>query len=168
MKIKHPFTLGGEVTGRVLTVGSAVQGFSAGDLVMGQCFGAWQEKVLLSTGGLVKLPQDCDPVQVPSAYSYRSAWHALTDRAQLRKGETLLVLGASGGVGSAAVELGKLLGATVIAGASTDAKLEVCRSIGADYLVNYDKGAAVVLRARSVVQGCHVVTILIVHCFKRT
>jgi NADPH:quinone reductase len=80
-----------------------------------------------------------DPANVPSLYSYLTSLHALKYRANLQKGETLLVLGASGGVGSTAIQIGKNLGATIIAAASTEEKCETCKRLGADYTINYDK-----------------------------
>eukprot|EP00747_Dinoflagellata_sp_TGD_P209076 gnl/TRDRNA2_/TRDRNA2_82504_c0_seq3.p1 gnl/TRDRNA2_/TRDRNA2_82504_c0~~gnl/TRDRNA2_/TRDRNA2_82504_c0_seq3.p1 ORF type:complete len:324 (+),score=46.49 gnl/TRDRNA2_/TRDRNA2_82504_c0_seq3:53-1024(+) len=139
LKIPTPFTLGGEVTGKVLAIGDGVHELQVGDLVHGGAFGAWQEQIVLPASSLLRLPHDVrDPARVPSLYGYATSIHALQDRANLRSGETLLVLGASGGVGCTAVEYGKLLGATVIAAASTAAKLQTCREVGADHLINYE------------------------------
>jgi len=94
--------------------------------------------VLVDAGAVIPLPAGIDPaVAAALTVAYGTTLHALKDRAELKAGETLLVLGAAGGVGLAAVEIGKLLGAKVIAAASTDEKLEVCRSRGADALINY-------------------------------
>jgi NADPH2:quinone reductase len=152
VRAQPPFTLGGEMVGRVLAVGDGVEGLDVGDLVTGsamskpgpdgapfQNHGAWAERVEAEAGQVCKLPLDMDPLEAPSLYSYMTTIHALKERAQLRPGETMLVLGASGGIGTAAIEIGKIMGATVIAAASSPEKLAVCASIGADHLINYDQ-----------------------------
>lgn len=139
MKLPLPFTLGQEFTGRVAAVGPGVETLVVGDLVMGGGFGCMVEKMEVHSKSVQKLPSNCDPARVPSSYSYITGIHALEDRAKLQAGETLLVLGASGGVGVAAIELGKLMGATVIAAASSKEKLETCAKIGADHLINYNE-----------------------------
>ena len=106
---------------------------------------------------MVKLTPKLDPIYAPSPYSYITSLHALKTRARLVTGETLLVLGASGGVGSTAIQIGKILGATVIACASTQKKLDVCKKFGADYVINYldharDEGTNKVSGNTSVIQ----------------
>ena len=102
-------------------------------------WGGLAERVAVPAASIVALPDGIDAV--PAAgflYAYGTSYHALKDRAELRPGETLLVLGAAGGVGLAAVELGVAMGATVIAAASTDAKLALCRDHGATHTINYE------------------------------
>jgi len=102
--------------------------------------GGFAEEALIDAASLVPLPAGADfEVAAALTMAYGTSLHALKDRARLAPGETLLVLGAGGGVGLAAVEIGKLLGATVIAAASTEAKLTVCRDRGADAAINYDR-----------------------------
>ena len=131
-----PFTVGGEVTGIIEAVGSNVSGWEVGELCC--CSGGgFAEQVRVPAHSLIKLPQDFDVRDFPSPYGYQTAVFALQHRGMLQAGETLLVLGAAGGVGITTVEIGKSMGATVIAAASTDEKLEECRKMGADHLINY-------------------------------
>jgi NADPH:quinone reductase len=138
-KPPFPFSPCGEFTGIVETVGEGVTGFKRGDRVLGYCtFGAARERIAVGADKLVKLNVDLDLVRAAGlAITYGTSYHALTDRAHLKPGETLAVLGAAGGVGLAAVELGKLMGARVIACAGTDDKLAFARRHGADATVNY-------------------------------
>ena len=138
-KPPFPFSPCGEFTSIVETVGEGVTGFKPGDRVLGYCtFGAARERIAVSADKLVKLNVDLDLVRGAGlAITYGTSYHALADRAHLKPGETLAVLGAAGGVGLAAVELGKLMGARVIACASTDDKLAFARRHGADATVNY-------------------------------
>ena len=137
-KTDLPFPVGGEGAGLVTTIGSQVKNFKPGDrvLVPGGCV----EQVLVDSQQATLLPSNVD---LDSAASFRSNYlTALValQRAQLEAGETLLVHGAAGGVGLAAVDLGKLMGARVIATASSDEKLKVVDSLGANHLLNYSKG----------------------------
>jgi NADPH2:quinone reductase len=146
-KPEPPFSPGGEVAGVVKAVGEDVSGVEVGDRVIAaSTWGGFAEEMLADADRLVPLPDGMDYVPA-SAFilTYGTSYHALKDRAQLKAGETLLVLGASGGVGLAAVQLGKAMGAKVIAAASSDAKLAVCKAEGADELINY---ASEDLRAR--------------------
>jgi NADPH:quinone reductase len=140
-KPPFPFSPCGEFTGVVETIGEGVTGFAPGDRVLGYCtFGAARERIAVSADRLAKLDVDLDLDLVRAAglaITYGTSYHALTDRAHLKPGDTLAVLGAAGGVGLAAVELGKLLGARVIACAGSDDKLLFARSHGADATVNY-------------------------------
>ena len=138
-KPELPFSPGAEVAGVVSAVGPGVAGLRAGDRVLGSCgHGGFAEKVAIKAGKTVKLPDGVDfDTAAAFTLTYGTSWHALVDRGQLKAGETLLVLGAAGGVGLAAIEIGKALGARVIAAASTDEKLAVCREHGADALINY-------------------------------
>jgi NADPH2:quinone reductase len=134
-----PFTPGAEVAGVVKEAGEAVTHLRPGDAVVGFAgWGAFAEEAVVEAANAVPVPPDLDPrVAASFAMAYGTSLHALRDRARIRPGETLLVLGAAGGVGLAAVELGKALGARVVAAASSEEKLEVCRRAGADELVCY-------------------------------
>jgi NADPH:quinone reductase len=138
-KPDFPFSPGGEVAGTVKEVGEGVSGVTPGDRVIAFTgWGGFAEEVLAPASKLLPMPRGMD-FQVASAFvmTYGTSHHALKDRAELKSGETLLVLGAAGGVGLAAVEIGKALGARVIAAASSDDKLQVCKQHGADALINY-------------------------------
>jgi NADPH2:quinone reductase len=134
-----PFSPGGEASGVVSAIGAGVTSVAVGDRVaVTLLYGAYAEKVVAPELAVVKLP-DAVGFEVGAAtlLTYATTLHALADRAALQKGETLLVLGAAGGVGIAAVELGALMGARVIAAASTDDKLAFCREHGAAEVINY-------------------------------
>jgi NADPH2:quinone reductase len=134
-----PFVPGGEVAGVVRAVGAGVTGFSPGDRVAASMlFGAFAERVAVPAAAAARLPEGVSfEVGAAVLLTYATTVHALVDRAALRAGETLLVLGAAGGVGTAAIEIGKCLGARVIAAASSDEKLAYCREHGADATINY-------------------------------
>jgi NADPH2:quinone reductase len=134
-----PFSPGCELAGVVKEVGEDVRSVKPGDKVMAYTtYGAFAEEVKLEASRIVPLPQGMD-YESGAAFllTYGTSDHALRDRGALKAGETLLVLGAAGGVGLAAVEIGKALGARVIACASSAEKLEVCREHGADATINY-------------------------------
>jgi NADPH:quinone reductase len=136
-----PFIPGGEAAGLVRATGSGVTRFSVGDRVATTLIhGAFAERVVAPEQATVRLP-DAVGFETGAAtlLTYATTLHALVDRAHLRATETLLVLGAAGGVGLAAVELGKLLGARVIAAASTDEKVAFCREHGADMGICYSR-----------------------------
>lgn len=137
-----PFTPGSEVGGIVKSVGPGLTGFTVGDRVMATPgVGGLAEEVIVKAAGLRKIPDSMDFRTAASfAMVYTTSYHALKQRAQLQAGETLLVLGASGGVGLTAVELGKLMGARVIAAASSDDKLEFVNQLQPDALLNYGDG----------------------------
>ncbi len=134
-----PFSPGSEFAGVVKEVGAEVRGVTPGDRVVAFAgWGGFAEEALAEAGNVFPLPSEVEfPSAAALAMAYGTSLHALQDRARLRHGETLLVLGAAGGVGLAAVELGKLMGARVIAAASDEAKLQACREQGADELVSY-------------------------------
>jgi NADPH:quinone reductase-like Zn-dependent oxidoreductase/acyl dehydratase len=136
-----PFAAGGEVAGIIKEVGEGVKHFKVGDKVIALCgWGGFAEEVMVDARKCAPMPSQMDfTVGASLLYNYGTSYHALKDRADLQAGETLLVLGAAGGVGLAAVELGKLMGATVIAAAGADDKLAVCKEKGADFLLNYSK-----------------------------
>jgi NADPH:quinone reductase len=138
-KPQLPFSPGSEVAGVVKAIGSGVTAVKAGDRVMAfTTYGAFAEEVKTEAGRLLPLPPGMDFTHAAAfGLTYATSDHALRDRGQLAAGETLLVLGAAGGVGLAAIEIGKALGARVIAAASTDDKLAVCREHGADDTINY-------------------------------
>ena len=134
-----PFSPGSEVAGVVKTVAADVTLVKPGDRVMAfTTFGGFAEEVKTEARHLLLVPSGMD-FEIAAAFglTYATSDHALRDRGQLAAGETLLVLGAAGGVGVAAIEIGKALGARVIACASTDDKLAVCRAHGADETINY-------------------------------
>ena len=134
-----PFAPGSEMAGVVKEVGEGVRGYKPGDRVIAfTAYGAFAEEVKLEAGRLVPIPGGMD-FNSAAAFllTYGTSDHALRDRAMLKGGETLLVLGAVGGVGLAAIEIGKALGARVIACASSAEKLAVCKQHGADDTINY-------------------------------
>ena len=134
-----PFIPGTEVVGVVSAVGPGATGLAVGDTVFATTFyGGLAEKVAIDAASVIAVPPGADLVQAAGFLNaYGTSYYALQRRAGLRTGETLLVLGAAGGVGLAAVELGSLMGATVIAAASTDEKLATCRDHGASLTLNY-------------------------------
>ncbi len=138
-KPDRPFSPGGEVAGEVKEIGEGVTGVRAGDRVIAFTgWGGFAEEVMTTPDKLIPIPGGMD-FATASAFvmTYGTSHHALKHRAELKAGETLLVLGAAGGVGLAAVEIGKVMGAKVIAAASSDEKLAVCKAHGADELINY-------------------------------
>jgi NADPH2:quinone reductase len=134
-----PFTPGGEVAGIVREVGEGVRDVAPGDRVLATTgWGGFAEQVKTGVGGAVPIPEEMPFEDAASLLmTYGTSHYALKDRADLQPGETLLVLGAAGGVGLSAVEIGKVLGARVLAAASSDEKLAVCKEKGADELINY-------------------------------
>jgi NADPH:quinone reductase len=134
-----PFAPGCELAGIVTEVGEGVTHVKPGDCVLAIVpHGGFAEEALADAARVVLLPPGVDlEVAASFMFTYATSYHALKDRAALAAGETLLVLGAAGGVGLAAVELGRKMGARVIAAASTDDKLEACRSRGAAATINY-------------------------------
>jgi NADPH2:quinone reductase len=139
LKPALPFTPGAELAGVVKEVGAGVSHLRPGDRVVAMVnTGAFAEECIASAARVLPLPPGVD-FAAAAAFSltYGTAWHALKDRGALAAGETLLVLGAAGGVGIAAIDIGKALGARVIAAASRDDKLAACRARGADETINY-------------------------------
>ncbi|MBA2280459.1 MAG: NADPH:quinone oxidoreductase family protein [Acidimicrobiia bacterium] len=136
-----PFSPGAEVAGVVRSLGPHVEALAVGDRVLASPgWGGLAEQVAVKAAACVPVPDGIDAVHASAfLYAYGTSQHALQDRARIQPGETLLVLGAAGGVGLAAVELGALLGATVIAAASSAAKLELCREHDATFTVNYEE-----------------------------
>ena len=138
-KPEPPFTPGGEVAGVVLEIGEGVKHHKVGDAVFAlTSWGGFAEEVLAPAHQTFPMPPGMDFVTASSMmYTYGTSYHALKDRAVLQPNETILVLGAAGGVGLAAVQLAVLMGATVIAAASSDEKLAVCKTYGATHTINY-------------------------------
>jgi NADPH2:quinone reductase len=136
-----PFVPGSEVSGVVRAVGADVDGIAVGDRVLGAVlWGGLAERVVLSAGALSPIPDGVDFVHAAAfVYAYGTSHYALRHRANLQAGETLVVLGAAGGVGLAAVELGAHMGAVVIAAASSEEKLAECRRLGAAMTIDYSR-----------------------------
>jgi len=134
-----PFVPGAEVAGVVAELGEGVTQWTLGQAVIGlPGTGGLAESCLVAAERLLPLPEGMSFEQGAAlVLTYGTALHALADRGQLHAGETLLVLGAAGGVGAAAIEIGKALGARVIAAASSDEKLALARDLGADATINY-------------------------------
>jgi len=134
-----PFSPGAEVAGDVAAVGEGVTALKIGDRVAALCTtGGFAEQIALDAARVIKIP-DSLSYEIASGFmlAYGTSWHAVRDRALLLPSETMLVLGAAGGVGLSAVEIGKAIGARVIAAASSDEKLAICREHGADETINY-------------------------------
>jgi len=140
-KAKPPFVLGNEVAGVVSAVGAGVEGFAVGDAVVGgRGTGGFAERIALPASALRPLTAGLDFAEATGfGYAYGTGYYGLRYCGDLKPGETLLVLGAAGSVGLAAVELGKLLGARVIAAAGSAEKLALCRERGADETIDYDR-----------------------------
>jgi len=141
-KAPVPFVPGGEAAGVVAAVGAGVEGFAVGERVIGNTLlvGGFAEKVLVRASATRKLAKNMGYAEATGiGYAYGTGYYGLHHRGRLQPGETLLVLGAAGNVGLAAVELGKLMGARVIAAASSAEKLSVCRDRGADEVIDYSR-----------------------------
>jgi NADPH:quinone reductase len=138
-KPAFPFSPGGEFAGVVESIGPGVAGFAPGDRVVGYTnFNALRERTCVPASSIVKLADGLDFERAAAlTITYGTAYYALAHRANMQANESLAVLGAAGGVGLAAVELGRIMGARVIACASSDEKLDFARAHGADHLVNY-------------------------------
>ena len=142
-KPPFPFSPGGEAAGVVTAVGEKVSHLKVGDRVMALTgWGSFAEEVAVPGYNVMPIPASMDFASAAAfGMTYGTSMHALKQRANLQPGETLLVLGASGGVGLAAVEIGKAMGAKVIAAASSAEKLEVAKAAGADELINYSENS---------------------------
>ena len=138
VKTAPPFIPGGEAAGEIIAVGAGVEGLSVGDPVL--CGGGYAEETVQPAASVIKLPAG---VSFEAAASFRSnyttALYAL-QRGRLQPGETVLVHGAAGGVGLATVDTAKLMGARVIATARSPERLEVCKRLGADHVIDYSNG----------------------------
>jgi NADPH2:quinone reductase len=134
-----PFSPGAEFSGDVTAIGEGVTALQPGDRVAALCTtGGFAEEIAIDANRCIKIP-DSLSYEVAAGFmlAYGTSWHAVRDRAVLLPSETMLVLGAAGGVGLSAVEIGKAIGARVIAAASTDEKCAICREHGADETINY-------------------------------
>ena len=142
MRPPRPFAPGGEIAGEVETVGEEVEGWKVGDRVIAvPGFGGLAEKIVIPAASAIGLPASRSFVDGAALLlTYATSIHALYDRGNLASGETLLVLGAAGGVGLAAIELGKARGARVIAAVSSGDKAEAARDAGADEAIVYPRG----------------------------
>jgi NADPH:quinone reductase-like Zn-dependent oxidoreductase len=142
LKPERPFAPGGEIAGEVIGAGKSVSGWAAGDrLIAALGFGGLAEQVVVPAARAVRLPAERSFEEGSALLmTYATAIHALVDRGRLQAGQTLLVLGAGGGVGIAAVEIGKALGARVIAAVSSEEKANAAREAGADAAVVYPSG----------------------------
>lgn len=138
-----PFSPGGEAAGVISAVGEKAGSFKVGDRVMALTgWGAFAEQVAVPFYNVMPIPEHMDFATAAAfGMTYGTSMHALKQRGQLQPGETLLVLGASGGVGLAAVEIGKAMGARVIAAASSAEKLAIAKAAGADELINYSQAS---------------------------
>jgi NADPH2:quinone reductase len=143
VKPELPFTLGAECAGEVIAVGPDVTSVQIGDRVAALCStGAFAEQALVDAAACIKLPDGVTEAAAGGfVLAYGTSWHALRDRARLQPGETLLVLGAAGGVGLSAVDIGVAMGARVIAAASTEEKLGYCRAYGVTDTIVYGTGS---------------------------
>lgn len=140
-KPELPFSPGGEVSGTISEVAPGVEDWTVGDAVIATTlWGGFSEEVVTTTDRLLRRPDSMDPMTAAGfALTYGTSYHALVQRAAIKPGETLLVLGAAGGVGVAAIQIAKALGARVIAAASTAEKLAFAAEQGADELINYSE-----------------------------
>ncbi|MEP6501734.1 MAG: NADPH:quinone oxidoreductase family protein [Betaproteobacteria bacterium] len=140
VKLPRPFVPGAEMSGLVEAVGPDVEGFAPGDRVFGTGFGGLAAYALLDHRRCFQLPEAL-PFEAAAGLlvTYGTAFHALEDHGALKPGETLLVLGAAGGVGIAAVEIGKALGARVVGAVSSEQKADVVRAAGADEVLVYPR-----------------------------
>ena len=134
-----PFTPGTEIAGTVRALGAGVKNVKVGDRVIAFVgLGGFAEQAVAVANALIPIPPGIsDEVAASFTMAYGTSHHAVLDRGELQRGQTMLVLGAAGGVGLAAVEIGKAIGARVIAAASSEDKLAVCKAHGADVLINY-------------------------------
>ena len=154
LKLEPPFTPGMDIAGEIDAMGEGIEGFELGDAVVGGMrFGGFAEYAVVGTEGLQKKPSHLSFGEA-AAYqvAYLTAYVALVRRGNLLPGETLLVHGASGGVGMAAVDIGKLLGATVIATGGSDQKLERVLAYGADHVINAEQGFRE--KVKALTDGC--------------
>lgn len=142
LKLEPPFTPGMDLAGTIEAIGDSVEGFEIGDEVCGGArFGGFADYAIASADGLQKKPDNLSFEEAASySAAYLTAYVSLVRRGRLQAGETLLVHGASGGVGMAAVDVGKLLGATVIATGGNDEKLAKVKAYGADHVINTSGG----------------------------
>jgi NADPH:quinone reductase len=139
VSLELPFVPGSELAGEVLAAGAGVTDLKAGDLVFGTAFnGAFAERAVLPADQVTKMPGDADFGEAAAfGVAYRTSYHALRSVAEVKAGDWVVVLGAAGGVGLAAVDIARELGARVVAAASGQAKLDLCRQRGATHVIDY-------------------------------
>lgn len=159
LKLEPPFTPGMDLAGTVSAIGDEVTAFSIGDEVCGGArFGGFAEYAICNAAGLQRKPENLSFDEAASySAAYLTAYVALVRRGHLQAGETLLVHGASGGVGMAAVDVGKLLGATVIATGGNDDKLQQVKAYGADHVINTRDGFREKVKALTGGRGADVI-----------
>ncbi|MEE2930856.1 MAG: NADPH:quinone oxidoreductase family protein [Pseudomonadota bacterium] len=159
LKLDPPFTPGMDISGTVSDLGDGVEAFQVGDQVCGGArFGGFAEYAVVKADGLQNKPSNLSHEQAASySAAYLTAYVALVRRGRLQSGETLLVHGASGGVGMAAIDVGKLLGATVIATGGNDEKLEKVKAYGADHVINTKDGFREKVKALTDGRGADVI-----------
>ena len=141
LKPELPFIPGSEVCGNIRSVGEKVRDLSIGQRVIGICrLGGYAEKVAIPANQVMPIPEQIDQREAAAlTTAHATAHHALKQRAQLKAGETILITGAAGGTGLAAVQIAKIMGANVIAACSSDEKCQLAQDNGADTVINYDK-----------------------------
>jgi NADPH:quinone reductase-like Zn-dependent oxidoreductase len=141
-KPPRPFAPGAEVSGVVDAIGEGVEGWAIGDrLIAVTSHGGLAEAMVVPANAAIRMPADADPAEGAALiFTYGTTIHALVDRGQLKAGETLLILGAAGGIGLSAIEIGKALGATVVAAVSSEEKAAAAREAGADRTLVYGRG----------------------------
>ncbi len=138
IKVPPPFTPGGELSGTIAAIGDGVEGWAIGDRVLATTFGAFSSMVVVPRASLIRIPDSLDLDRAAAlVQSYCTMWFALTRRTTIIASENVLVLGAGGGIGLAAIDVAVSLGARVIAAASSDDKLEAARAAGASEVINY-------------------------------
>lgn len=138
----RPFAPGSEISGEVEAIGEGVIGWSVGDRLLSICFvGGLSEQLIVRAEQSVRMPADSNPLESAAlVFTYGTTLHGLIDRGQLKAGETLLVLGAAGGIGLSAIEIGKAIGATVVAAVSSEEKARAVKEAGADRALVYGYG----------------------------
>ncbi|MBY6164470.1 NADPH:quinone oxidoreductase family protein [Pseudooceanicola nitratireducens] len=139
VKPERPFTPGSEVAGEIVALGEGVSRFSVGDRVVTYCSGGYAELAVASEATCFALPEGMDAADACAMIiAWGTSHHALKQRANIQPGETLVVFGAAGATGTAAMQIGKVMGATVIAVCSSDAKKQIAKEQGADHVIGYD------------------------------
>ncbi|OTP79031.1 NADPH:quinone oxidoreductase family protein [Caballeronia sordidicola] len=138
----RPFAPGSEICGGVEAIGENVDGWAIGDrLIAIQSHGGLAEELIVPSQAAIRMPKDADPAQGAALiFTYGTTIHALMDRGQLKAGETLLILGAAGGIGLSAIEIGKAMGANVVAAVSSEEKAAAAKAAGADHTLVYGRG----------------------------
>jgi NADPH:quinone reductase len=159
ISVPPPFVPGSEFAGEIVATGDGTDGFAVGDRVTGTgMFGAFAEEVTVPTAGLARIPDEVDEKTAAAfGVAYRTAYHTLRSMARVQPGDDLIVLGAGGGVGLAAVQLGVQLGASVTAVASSAEKLDVAASYGAHHVINHRSADLRKALREALPEGAHAV-----------